>query len=422
MRWLAPGAFAALALLAGPVIVHWLARRNARRVIFPATHFVRATQSAAVRLRRPSDIRLLLLRLAIVAAAVLAAAQPFVLTPWRLAGWNARVSRAVIVDQSRGLASPGVSERLADQETRDVFAARRPTQTNTGPVADAIERAALWLEGVPPSRREVVIISDFQAGTLDVRDLATIPADIGIRLVRAGVQPDTRRAASAPVEGWRGGVWQAATTIDAAATRVSWARTGSAGVPSWISASAGSADAVAADRALRAAASLGVPAGDSSHRVVVRFAGANPQSLQGESVRSPWIAAAAIALQRSDLMRGVEPVAVWERNGAMIVDAPFQADALAAPAVVRAALLAVRPAAIVDPQIEVATLSDTDLARWRRDAAPVTRSAIPVADDSDARWLWLFALALLGLESRVRRRHRHRQETSSDREVHVNAA
>jgi hypothetical protein len=40
MIWLAPGAFAALLLLAGPIAVHLLARRNARRMIFPATHFV----------------------------------------------------------------------------------------------------------------------------------------------------------------------------------------------------------------------------------------------------------------------------------------------------------------------------------------------------------------------------------------------
>ena len=67
MVWLAPGAVAALVLLAGPVIVHLLARRNARRLIFPATHFVRATNAAAVRFRRPSDAGLLLIRLAILA-------------------------------------------------------------------------------------------------------------------------------------------------------------------------------------------------------------------------------------------------------------------------------------------------------------------------------------------------------------------
>ena len=103
MTWLAPGAFMALVLLAGPAIVHMLARRNARRVVFPATHFVRAAPAAAVRLRRPSDLGLLLLRLAIVAAAILAAAQPLVLTPWRQARWNARVARAVVVDTSRSI-------------------------------------------------------------------------------------------------------------------------------------------------------------------------------------------------------------------------------------------------------------------------------------------------------------------------------
>ena len=55
---LAPWALAGDVLLAGPVVVHMLLRRNARRVMFPATHFLLATQAAAVRFRRPSDIGL----------------------------------------------------------------------------------------------------------------------------------------------------------------------------------------------------------------------------------------------------------------------------------------------------------------------------------------------------------------------------
>ena len=125
MVWLVPGAFAALLLLGGPIAVHLLARRNARRLTFPATHFIRATQAAAVTLRRPSDIGLLLLRLAIVAIAVLAAAGPLVLTPWRTATWNARVSRAVVLDTSRSMVSADVPGRLADQEAANVFAALR---------------------------------------------------------------------------------------------------------------------------------------------------------------------------------------------------------------------------------------------------------------------------------------------------------
>jgi hypothetical protein len=70
---------------------------------------------------------------------------------------------------------------------------------------------------------------------------------------------------------------------------------------------------------------------------------------------------------------------------------------------VRAAILAVRPAAIADEESEVATLADEDLARWRRDAAPVTTSAIPNANDGDGRWLWALALGLLGVEAWIRR-------------------
>lgn len=444
MTWLAPGAFAALTLLAGPVIVHLLARRNARRLVFPATHFVRPTQAAAVSFRRQSDIGLLLLRLTIVAVAVLAAAHPLVMTPWRLARWNARVSRAVVVDTSRSMPLDGargtpdasVASRLADQEMRNVFAGRR---VNTPDLADGIERAVRWIQAAPPSRREIVLVSDFQRGSIEEDALKTIPADVGIRLIRAGVQPDTRRATSPPVDGWRGGIWQATATIDATGTRASWVRRGSAEVPRWISVMASPVDALAADRALRAVTSFGVPAGDNGRRIVVRFAGADALVPPARAVQSAWIASAALALQRSDLRRAVEPgVTVSERDGVMVVDAPVPAAALAAPAVVRAALLAVRPAAIADAEAEIVTLPDADLARWRRDPAPVTPSAIPVADDSDlsakapgrrssseggvaeadARWLWALALVLLAVEARVR----HVRDGATQREAHVAAA
>ena len=414
MIWLLPGAFAALVLLAGPAIVHMLARRNARRLVFPATHFVRAAQAAAVRLRRPSDLGLLLLRSAIVAAAILAAAQPLLLTPWRQAQWNARVARAVVVDTSRSMPDPGVAARLADEQARHVFAARR---VNTSDLADGLDRAVRWLRAAPPSRREIVLISDFQRGSFD-QAARQIPADVGVRLIRAGVQPRTRRVTLPPVEGWRGGVWQATATIDASGTRVSWLRGDSARYAEWITVMTRPADTVAADRALRAAASPGVAAGDANRRVIVRFAGAPPIVPAPQAVASPWIAAAAL----SDALRGVEPaVTVSERDGVMVVDAPIAGSAFEAPAVVRAAILAVRPAATADAETEVATLSDDDLARWRRDAAPVATSAIPIANqgaESDARWLWALALILVAVEARVRRVPRR----PTKREAHADAA
>jgi hypothetical protein len=415
MAWLAPGAFAGLILLIGPVIVHLLARRNARRVIFPATHFVRAAPAAAVRPRRPSDIGLLILRLAIVTTAVLAAAQPLVMTRWRLARWNARAARAVLVDTS-DVADPGVAARLASQEMQGVFAASR---LNVADLNDGIERAVRWIRAAPPSRRDIVIVSDFQRGSLDEETLKAVPADVGIRFIRAGAPPGTRRLTSPQIEGWRGGIWQATAEIDTAGTRTSWLRRGRAEVPRWITVMAGPADAGAADRALRAASASGVPAGDESRRVVVRFAGASASPSGGQAIASAWIASAALTLARSDLLRGVEPgVRVSERDGVMVVDAPVSAADLAAAAIVRAAILAVRPAAIVDAGAEVATIPDADLARWRRDPAPVTTSAIPTAGDSDARWLWALALALLVVEDRARRLHGR----AAAREAHADAA
>src|SRR3954468_18343885 len=95
IRWTVPAAFTGLVLLALPVLVHMLVRRHARRIVFPTTKFLQATRAAAVRIRRPSDVGLLALRLGIVLAAVLAAAQPVLLASWRTAAWDRRGPRAV---------------------------------------------------------------------------------------------------------------------------------------------------------------------------------------------------------------------------------------------------------------------------------------------------------------------------------------
>lgn len=420
MTWLAPGAFAALALLAGPVIVHLLARQHARRLIFPATHFVPATQAAAVTLRRPSDIGLLLLRLAMVAAAILAAAQPLILTPWRLARWNARVSRAVVVDSSRSVPAPDVASRLADQEMANAFAAMR---LHTPDLADGVDRAVRWLEATAPSRREIVVISDFQTGGFDDRIIAAIPDRVGLRLLRAGVLADTRQVTAPPVEGWRGGIWQPSATIDAAGTRASWTRRGNApGIPRWISVVSALADAGAADRALRAAVAIGVPPGDESRRVLVNFTGATARLPPPEPVRSPWIASAARVLRHSDLLRGLDPPTILEREGVMVVETPVAATDLAAPAIVRAVILAVRSGTIVDPEAETSAVPDASLTRWHRDPLPVTGPTNGVADESQARWLWALALLLLAVESYGRRGSVRRQTASATGEAHADAA
>lgn len=421
IAWLAPGAFVAFVLLAGPIVVHLLARRTARRLVFPATHFVRATQAAAVRLRRPSDVGLLLLRLAIVAAAVIAVAQPVVLTRWRTARWNARVTRAIVVDASRSMRSDSASDaasRMASQQSADAFMSRR---IDTEDLADGVDRAIAWTATTPPSRREIVIVSDFQRGSIARDVIDAIPADVGVRLIRAGTPPATRTETLGRIDGWRGGAWVASQTVDAAGTHATWERKGSSPVPTWITVD--SSDPVSAGRALHAALSPGVPAGDEAQRVRVVFAGA-PAPAPARAIESWWIVQAAQAFRDSPLLReaavetGPDRLRLGEYDGAMVVDAPIASSSLAAAAVIRAAILAVRPAAMADAESEVATIADEDLARWRRDAAPVGAQVKPGPDASDARWFWALALALLGAESIVRRR----RDRTVVQGAHVDAA
>ena len=399
MVWLAPGAFAALALLAGPLIVHLLARRNTRRLVFPATHFVPRSEAAAIRPRRPTDVALLLLRMAIVTAAVLAVAQPLILAQWRTARWNARLARAVVVDTSRSVAEPAIASRLADEELRNVFAGRR---IETPDLADGIARAVRWLDSTAPARREIVLVSDFQRGALGGDALTAIPNHVGLRVIRAGVLPATRVDTSPPVQGWRGGNWQATTTVDGVGTAAGWTRLGDARPPAWIAVTAAPADIEAATAALRAATAQGVPAGDETRRVVVRFSGATPLMPPARSITSAWIAFAALRLREAPDGLGADPV-VSEREGVMVVDPPIRASGLEAASVIRAVMVAVRPAAIVDPEAEVAAVSDADLAAWRRDPAPAADLSGIRREDSDARWLWGLALLLLGVEWRLRR-------------------
>jgi aerotolerance regulator-like protein len=401
MTWLAPGAFAGLVLLAGPIVVHLLARRHARRMTFPATQFVRATQAAAVRLRRPSDIGLLLLRLAVVTATVLAAAQPVLITRWRVAQWNARVSRAVILDTSRSMPSPETASRLASQETAGAFRSRR---IGTADLRDGLERAATWIRSTPPSRREVVVVSDFQRDAIDRDSLRRLPVDVGIRLVRAGTGPAERSASLTAVDFWRGGHWQPSAVVTGAGTRATWQREGTSEAPAWIDVFAAPADRDAAARAKRAAASFGIAAGDDSRQALVVFAGGEYAAAGAQDVHLRWMVEAADLLRRSDLLRDANVgVSVEDRSGRFVVRAPIAASALTAPAVVRTVMLALRPAAIASPELETTTIADSELAQWRRDPAPLAQRDPGHLDESDARWLWTMALVLLGVETWARR-------------------
>lgn len=402
IRMLAPWALAGAALLAGPLLVHMLLRRHARRVSFPATHFLLATPAAAVRFRRPSDIGLMFLRLAIVAAAVVAVAQPIVVTPLRVAQWDARTVRAVIVDTGRSMPSADDAMRFAGEEMR-AFHSQRFASSD---LREALERAAAWFADTPPGRREVVIISDFQRGAVAAEDFQALPAGVGVRPIRVGNQPAVRDVTLPIVAGFRGGAWRPSLRVEPGGTGVTWTRAGDAPNIAWLTTAQAVAETEAARRAVRAAVSFGVASGDDTRQVRVRFAGAPPKSANLSPLKTRWMVDAALALRRSALLGETNATVMsGEQDGRLVVETTAAAASAAAPAVVRAVMLAVRPGSIADREAEVVTVPDAEVALWRREPAPIdpVSGRLAAVSDSDARWLWLLALVLLGVETWARR-------------------
>ena len=415
IRWTIPWALAGLVLVAGPILVHMLLRRNARRIVFPTTRFLTETRAAAVRFRAPSDIGLLILRAAIIVAAVLAAAQPVLHATWRTAQWDRRIARAVVIDDSRSRQSvaPDV-EPLVTRELQ-AFVSSRFVGSD---LADQVQRASEWLERTPPARRELVVISDFQRDAIDDRVIATIPKAIGVRFIRAGVHPTTRAIQMAPIAGWRGALWQPSATLRADGLDASWTRVDVAAPPAWLTTIQAEGEEAHAARAVAAAASFGVSPVPVDRRVIVRFA--DVPGATGSSVETPWMLRSTLALRQSDLLReSGARVEATERDGSLIIWTDARASSPVAPAVVRAVMLAASPADFVDPELEVATISDADLARWRREPAPVSSPEGAVASDgTEARILWAAALLLIAIETWLRRRT-GQAHTREERHAHA---
>jgi hypothetical protein len=394
MIWHNPATLAALALVAGPVLVHLLLRRHAPRVVFPAMRFVPAVRAAAVRLRAPSDLALLILRIAIVAAAVLAAAQPLLMTAARQRAWNGRVARAIVVDTSPSVQGDAAA-RLADRAAAGVSVSHRFASPD---LREAVRRATEWLATTAVAERDIAVVGDFQRGSIDEADLAGVPASMGIDLLRAGTPHAV--AAAGSIDGWRDARWSAALTLDTRSTQVTWTRSGGPTSTS-LAVRAGATDEIAAQRAAAAARSFGLPMGEGARPVEVTFAGAGATT--DEPPITPWIASAAISLRASALLADAGAnVTVGERGGTMTVKTPLSARSPLAPAVIRAVLIAAAPA-VIDPEAETTSMDEATLRRMVRHRTPIA-SARPPADESDARWLWGLALGLIVAEGVVRRR------------------
>ena len=197
--WLNPAALWALPLAAAPIVIHLLRTRHATRVAFPSLRFVPPSRTAAVRMWIPSDVALMVVRVAILMLAVVAMAGPIVLTAARAAAWNGRIARAVVVDTSDSMRVPdatGVAPERAAAEgaAGELASATYGLRIDARDLRLGIARASAWLAASPPARREVVVISDLQRGGVTSSTTRSMAGGFGLRFVPVGRGAEIGRA------------------------------------------------------------------------------------------------------------------------------------------------------------------------------------------------------------------------------------
>ena len=441
--WHNPAALWAFPLAAVPVIIHLLRTHHARRVAFPSIRFVPSSRTAAVRMRLPSDVLLMLLRVGIVAFAIGAAAGPILLTDARIQAWDARTARAVVVDVSHSMRAPDGSgqapERAAAEaaqaELNSAASSRRFEVRRRQEMEEALTRASRWLEASPPARREIVVISDFHQGVWQPADAASVPDGVGLRLISVGrpVGRDVFEGARLFGGGDVASRSQAIeVTTDATAVAVERrAESGTAGLR--VVAPKGVETSV--ERLLQAVAAAGAPAGSADEPIAIRFSNAGPPPAGLTIVRPGWMLRTVLRLREdatffpslpspegdarsSDAWTtvarsadGAPLVRAAASGRELLLEISAPPDSLLAAATVRAALTA-RIDVDVYAEREVARLDEAWLTAFTRSSAEVTRDAWRSAESTDARWVWLLALVLLAVEQWLRDRARR-----SDQEV-----
>jgi len=441
MIWLNPWAWLGMIAVMAPVLVHLLARRRATPLLFPTLRFIGASRPMLARRDRLSDLPILAIRVAIIAVAAAALAQPHFMSSGREQQLNRTLARSVIVDTSasmnRSLSAGGsavdAARREAAELTKDTT--RHHVQETPAPVRHLASEAA-WLS-TQPGRRELVVISDFQTGTLAVADVASVPVGIGVRFVHVGVP-----SSSAPLEVTsRTGTHEtkARVTLPAAATNAEWTtRAREAAAPKFLTLLTADEDRALADAALDAARGMS-PVASSDQSIAIVFPGfAGREELTGKAtaLAEPWMFDVLLALRQNTMLTaagaqvadaeplpvgpsfttvttgiegrplvvaaGDEPNAAGRRR--LVLFTASGAGTVTSAALISGVLNAISPSARPS-ELDPSTIADETLKQWERSPG----SAAPSSDDrstSDGRWFWALALILLAIEAWMRRQRR----------------
>ena len=427
MTWLNPLALLGIVALGVPILIHLFGRRVARRVKFPSLRLMGEAMPTPATRSVPSDLLLLVVRCAIVLAAVLALAHPLFPTS-RRSREAQRPVRVILVDTSasmRRLTSTASAVEVARLRGRALLdSSRQGIIVESANPGASLTGAASWLES-QAGRREVVVVSDFQAGALHDGQVAALPADIGVRLER--VESSDRLLATDA-----GMVAIDSMSVDSSGTYASWAgdRVDTLPLPAML----GSAEELARVHAdTTAIRSLFRRELKRTDRVAVVFPN-HPErtALANESalLDGPWQGNLLVALRRNHMLAEVmrtatlvngcslpgtvvvsngsgAPVASMSRARAGVPHEILLFTCAEAGSLGAMGLLASLASALdsVPPltELEPLLLPDELLQRWQR--APVTSEPRgPDETSPDGRWLWLAALVLLGVEEWLRRR------------------
>lgn len=257
MGFLAPWAFAGLALLLLPVAIHLLVRRRATRIDFPSLRYLRPTRSHQWAPRRLQQPLLLALRLVGLALLLLGLAQPF-----RSSAESQGKLTIILLDASfsmrsgqrgqaaRDAASSAIGQMLPGEraaviafDTNGVVLVE-PTSDRKA-LTDGLSRYALgygtadYLRALATARSvrdragatetRILIVSDFQAsGLRDESALRQGVTDLGIPVTTVPVGVPLERnsywtglAARASAKGWFFSATEMTPTVDGGSTSVS---------------------------------------------------------------------------------------------------------------------------------------------------------------------------------------------------------
>jgi hypothetical protein len=462
IAWQNAQAFWALAVAAVPILIHLLRLHRADRVPFPSLRFVRPSHTAAVRLRAPSDVLLLAVRIGILALAVAALARPILITDARLAAWDAMTARAIVVDVSESMRVAGAdavvpARGAAEAAEAELSTAAYGRRFESRRLEDGLAGAVAWLASVPPARREVVLISDFQRGTLDEALVRAVPEAIGLRFVQVGQRVTKGRIDGSALLGAGGiaaRVQSIELTTESTAVTVSPSKLPISGLRVIDDPRSADSRRRPIETLLRAVAAAGAPASSKEEPLAIRFIdkGEWEPPIPIAPVRAGWMLRtllraredadmSAVAGQIDAQPSGSMPVGargepravvardrnrrplVWAASAGpeLLLDIAAAPDSLFAAAAVRAVLTARRATPDYAEQ-EIAQIDSSKLGVWSRPPAPVSLDVDSNglwrnADSTDARWCWLAAIVLLGLEQRLRARPARRAGPEVSREA-----